>query len=106
MCACYLGQGLDKGVLGTASIMGLQADTGMVGQDYALAVSLSFLSHLTNPSPLQPHRAQMYNARQADRDTRQPRSGSDSSRPSSQQTAWSKSCHWVNSCLDRLLRGV
>ena len=39
MCLCYLAQSLDKGVLGTASIMGLQADTGMVGQDYALAAS-------------------------------------------------------------------
>ncbi len=39
MCLCYLAQGLDKGVLSTASIMGLQADTGMHGQDYALAVS-------------------------------------------------------------------
>lgn len=49
MCLCYLGQGLDKGVLGTASIMGLQKDTGMVGQDYALAVSATFLDG--GPSP-------------------------------------------------------
>ncbi|GFZ48439.1 hypothetical protein JCM24511_06187 [Saitozyma sp. JCM 24511] len=39
MCLCYLGQGLDKGAIGTASIMGLQKDTGMVGQDYALATT-------------------------------------------------------------------
>ena len=35
----HLGRGLDKGVLGTASILGLQKDTGMFGQVYALAVS-------------------------------------------------------------------
>jgi hypothetical protein len=32
MLMCYFAQALDKGCLGTASIMGLQADTGMVGQ--------------------------------------------------------------------------
>ena len=51
MCACYLGQGLDKGVLGTASIMGLQADTGMVGQDYALAVGSRDRSRSRRPRP-------------------------------------------------------
>ena len=48
MCLCYLAQSLDKGVLGTASIMGLQADTGMKGQDYALAVSLIGVTRLTS----------------------------------------------------------
>ncbi|RSH95742.1 hypothetical protein EHS25_000834 [Saitozyma podzolica] len=39
MCACYLAQALDKGAISTASIMGLQKDTGMVGQDYAWATT-------------------------------------------------------------------
>lgn len=67
MMAAYLTQSLHKGALGTASIMvcyailelkgqvdgkqGLQADTGMVGQDYALAVSSYLPYHypLANP---------------------------------------------------------
>ena len=36
MCIAYITQALDKGTLGTSSIMGWQKDVGAVGQDYAL----------------------------------------------------------------------
>ena len=36
MCLAYITQALDKGTLGTSSIMGWQKDVGAVGQDYAL----------------------------------------------------------------------
>lgn len=36
MCIAYIAQSLDKGTLGTSSIMGWQQDVGAVGQDYAL----------------------------------------------------------------------
>ena len=36
MCIAYITQSLDKGTLGTSSIMGWQEDVGAVGQDYAL----------------------------------------------------------------------
>lgn len=36
MCIAYIAQSLDKGTLGTSSIMGWQKDVGAVGQDYAL----------------------------------------------------------------------
>ena len=36
MCIAYLTQALDKGTLGSASIMGWQDDVGAKGQDYAL----------------------------------------------------------------------
>lgn len=36
MTLAYLMQAMDKSTTGTASIMGLLADTNMVGQDYAL----------------------------------------------------------------------
>lgn len=36
MCIAYIAQSLDKGTLGTSSIMGWQDDVGAVGQDYAL----------------------------------------------------------------------
>lgn len=36
MCIAYITQSLDKGTLGTSSIMGWQKDVGAVGQDYAL----------------------------------------------------------------------
>ncbi|ORY31060.1 major facilitator superfamily domain-containing protein [Naematelia encephala] len=40
LCLAYLCQALDKGTLGTASIMGWQADVGAVGQDYSLTGTL------------------------------------------------------------------
>ncbi|KZO90461.1 MFS general substrate transporter, partial [Calocera viscosa TUFC12733] len=40
LCLAYLCQALDKGTLGTASIMGWQADVGAVGQDYSLTSTL------------------------------------------------------------------
>ena len=36
MCLAYIIQALDKGTLGTSSIMGWQADVHAKGQDYAL----------------------------------------------------------------------
>ncbi len=36
----YLIQALDKGALATSSIMGLQKDTGLVGQEYALCTTI------------------------------------------------------------------
>jgi hypothetical protein len=36
MCIAYITQALEKGTLGTSSIMGWQADVKAVGQDYAL----------------------------------------------------------------------
>lgn len=36
MCVAYITQSLDKGTLGSASIMGWQASVGAKGQDYAL----------------------------------------------------------------------
>ncbi|RSH83798.1 hypothetical protein EHS25_005413 [Saitozyma podzolica] len=36
MCVAYITQSLDKGTLGSSSIMGWQADVGAKGQDYAL----------------------------------------------------------------------
>ncbi|KAF2008629.1 MFS general substrate transporter [Aaosphaeria arxii CBS 175.79] len=36
MCIAYIAQSLDKGTLGTSSIMGWQKDVGAKGQDYAL----------------------------------------------------------------------
>ncbi|KEF52353.1 uncharacterized protein A1O9_11593 [Exophiala aquamarina CBS 119918] len=36
MCIAYITQSLDKGTLGTSSIMGWQQDVGAFGQDYAL----------------------------------------------------------------------
>jgi hypothetical protein len=36
MYIAYITQSLDKGTLGTSSIMGWQKDVGAVGQDYAL----------------------------------------------------------------------
>ncbi|WWD03389.1 hypothetical protein V865_001441 [Kwoniella europaea PYCC6329] len=40
MCVAYITQSLDKGTLGSASIMGWQKDVGAVGQDYALTSTL------------------------------------------------------------------
>ena len=40
MCVAYITQSLDKGTLGSASIMGWQVDVGAVGQDYALTSTL------------------------------------------------------------------
>ncbi|KZO91405.1 MFS general substrate transporter [Calocera viscosa TUFC12733] len=51
MIMCYLAQALDKGVLGTASIMGLQADTGMVGQDYALTNTVLWIGVIVGELP-------------------------------------------------------
>lgn len=48
---CYLAQALDKGVLGTASIMGLQQDTGMVGQDYALTNTVLWVGVIAGEVP-------------------------------------------------------
>lgn len=39
MCIAYIAQALDKGTLGTSSIMGWQEDVGAVGQDYALTAT-------------------------------------------------------------------
>jgi hypothetical protein len=36
MCIAYITQSLDKGTLGTSSIMGWITDVGAKGQDYAL----------------------------------------------------------------------
>ena len=36
MCVAYITQSLDKGTLGSASIMGWIEDVGAKGQDYAL----------------------------------------------------------------------
>jgi hypothetical protein len=36
LCLAYLCQAMDKGTLGTSSIMGWQDDVGAKGQDYAL----------------------------------------------------------------------
>jgi hypothetical protein len=43
MCVAYLTQALDKGTLGTSSIMGWQADVGAVGQDYALTSTMLWI---------------------------------------------------------------
>lgn len=43
LCVAYITQGLDKGTLGSASIMGWQADVGAVGQDYALTGTLLYV---------------------------------------------------------------
>ena len=43
LCCGYLMQALDKGTLGSASIMGWQADVGAVGQDYALTTTLLYI---------------------------------------------------------------
>ncbi|EJT97059.1 MFS general substrate transporter [Dacryopinax primogenitus] len=51
MIICYLAQALDKGVLGTASIMGLQQDTGMVGQDYALTNTILWIGVIVGELP-------------------------------------------------------
>lgn len=43
MCACYVTQSLDKGSIGSASIMGWQANVGAVGQDYALTSTFLYV---------------------------------------------------------------
>ena len=40
MCVAYITQSLDKGTLGSASIMGWIKDVNAVGQDYALTSTL------------------------------------------------------------------
>ena len=42
MCVCYVTQSLDKGSLGSASIMGWQKDVGAAGQDYALTSTIFY----------------------------------------------------------------
>lgn len=66
LCLAYLLQALDKGTLGTASIMGWQQDVGAKGQDYALTATflwiglvgrlgkLTVVSLSVNPSPTKP----------------------------------------------------
>jgi hypothetical protein len=43
MCVAYVTQALDKGTIGSASIMGWQADVGAVGQDYALTSTMLYV---------------------------------------------------------------
>ncbi len=43
MCVAYITQSLDKGTLGSSSIMGWQADVGAVGQDYALTSTFLYV---------------------------------------------------------------
>jgi len=43
MCVAYVTQSLDKGTLGSASIMGWQADVHAVGQDYALTSTFLYV---------------------------------------------------------------
>lgn len=43
MCVAYLTQALDKGTLGSSSIMGWQNDVGAVGQDYALTSTMLWI---------------------------------------------------------------
>lgn len=43
MCVAYLTQALDKGTLGTSSIMGWQDDVGAKGQDYALTSTMLWI---------------------------------------------------------------
>lgn len=43
LCAGYITQSLDKGTLGSASIMGWQANVGAVGQDYALTTTFLYV---------------------------------------------------------------
>lgn len=42
MCVCYITQSLDKGALGSTSIMGWQRDVGAVGQDYSLTSTIFY----------------------------------------------------------------
>ena len=43
MMVAYVTQSLDKGTLGSSSIMGWQADVGAVGQDYALTSTFLYI---------------------------------------------------------------
>jgi hypothetical protein len=92
MLMCYFAQALDKGCLGTASIMGLQADTGMVGQGRSRlpCTCLSQRSDYTHcqTTPLQT-----------------PCSGSASSlarSPPSRGASWCSSCRSCGVCLRSL----
>lgn len=46
MCFIYLVQGLDKGTLGPASIMGWLEDTGAQGQDYAFTSTYMWIGFI------------------------------------------------------------
>ena len=46
MGVAYITQSLDKGTLGTSSIMGWQADVGAKGQDFALTSTLLWVGLL------------------------------------------------------------
>ena len=43
MCVAYVTQALDKGTLGSSSIMGWQKDVHAVGQDYALTSTFLYV---------------------------------------------------------------
>ena len=43
MCVAYVTQALDKGTLGSSSIMGWQADVHAKGQDYALTSTFLYV---------------------------------------------------------------
>lgn len=43
MCLAYFLQAIDKGTLGTSSIMGWQQDVGAKGQDYALTATFLWI---------------------------------------------------------------
>lgn len=59
MCVAYITQSLDKGTLGSASIMGWQADVHAKGQDYALTSTFLYVGIIAGEPLVRVHQPRL-----------------------------------------------